>query len=96
MAQDALNGYLDERLQDRALQTVEQQIGECDACRLELEELIATVAMMQTLPMEAPKRSFVMSAASRTRTGTSHAGATGAQLGLRRRSFGCRPGWPRR
>jgi len=62
IAQDTLNEYLDERLQDRALETVEQQLGECDACRLELEELCATVAMMQTLPMEAPRRSFVMSA----------------------------------
>ena len=62
IAQDTLNEYLDERLQDRALETAEQQLGECDACRLELEELRATVAMMQTLPMEAPRRSFVISA----------------------------------
>ncbi len=60
--QNTLSEYLDGRLQGRNLERVEQQLGECDACRLELEELQATVAMMRQLPMEPPRRSFVMSA----------------------------------
>ena len=62
IGQDTLSEYLDGRLQGRPLERVEQQLGDCDACRQDLEELRATVAMMQALPMEAPRRSFVMSA----------------------------------
>ncbi|NQW24167.1 MAG: hypothetical protein HQ475_12055 [SAR202 cluster bacterium] len=60
--QDTLSEYLDGRLQGTGLERVEQRLGECDACRQELEELQATVAMMRQLPMETPRRSFVMSA----------------------------------
>ena len=62
IAQDTLSEYLDGRLQGRTLERVELQLSDCDACRQELDELRATVAMMQQLPMEAPRRSFVMSA----------------------------------
>ena len=62
IGQDTLNEYLDGRLFGRPLERVEQQLGDCDACRRSLEELQATVAMLQSLPMEAPRRSFVMSA----------------------------------
>ena len=62
IGQDTLNEYLDGRLFGRPLERVEQQLGDCDACRQELEELRATVAMLQALPMEEPRRSFVMSA----------------------------------
>ncbi len=62
IGQDTLSEYLDGRLQGRPLERVERQLGECDACRQDLAELRATVAMMQGLPMEAPRRSFVMSA----------------------------------
>ena len=44
------------------MERVELLLEECDACRLELEELQATVAMIRQLPMEIPQRSFVMSA----------------------------------
>ena len=60
--QDTLSEYLDGRLQGTGLEQVEQRLGECDACRQELEELQVTVAMMRQLPMETPRRSFVMSA----------------------------------
>ena len=59
---DTLSEYLDGRLQGRVLARTEEKLAECDACRLELEELQATVAMMRQIPMEAPRRSFVMSA----------------------------------
>ena len=60
--QETLSEHLDGRLQGRDLERVEKQLGECDACRLEREELQATVAMMRQLPMETPRRSFVMTA----------------------------------
>ncbi|MCH7737203.1 MAG: zf-HC2 domain-containing protein [Chloroflexi bacterium] len=62
IAQDTLSEYLDGRLQGRTLERVERQLEECDACRQDLAELQATVAMMQQLPMVEPRRSFVMSA----------------------------------
>ncbi|MEE8466766.1 MAG: zf-HC2 domain-containing protein [Dehalococcoidia bacterium] len=60
--QETLSEHLDGRLQGRDLERVEQRLEECDACRQELAELQATVAMMRQLPMETPRRSFVMSA----------------------------------
>ncbi len=60
--QETLNEYLDGRLRGKDLERVEQRLADCDACRLELEELQATVAIMRQLPMETPRRSFVMSA----------------------------------
>ena len=60
--QDTLSEYLDGRLQGGDLERVELRLEECGACRLEMEELQATVAMMRQLPMETPRRSFVMSA----------------------------------
>ena len=62
IGQDTLSEYLDGRLQGRPLERVESQLGDCDACRQDLEALRATVAVLQALPMEAPRRSFVMSA----------------------------------
>ncbi len=60
--QETLSEYLDGRLRGKDLERVEQRLADCDACRLELEELQATVAIMRQLPMETPRRSFVMSA----------------------------------
>ena len=60
--QETLNEYLDGRLRGKDLERVEQRLADCDACRLELEELQATVAIMRQLPLETPRRSFVMSA----------------------------------
>ncbi len=62
IGQDTLSEYLDGRLQGRDLDRVGQRLEECDACRKDLEELQATVAMVRQLPMETPRRSFVMSA----------------------------------
>ncbi|MDA0263753.1 MAG: zf-HC2 domain-containing protein [Chloroflexi bacterium] len=62
ISQETLSEYLDGRLQGRPLERVERQLGECDACRQELDELQATVSLMRQLPMETPHRSFVMSA----------------------------------
>ena len=62
IGQDTLSEYLDGRLRDRPLERVERQLAECDACRQDLAELQAVVAMMRQLPMETPRRSFVMSA----------------------------------
>lgn len=60
--QDTLSEYLDGRLLGRTLERVERQLAECDVCRHDLDELRATVALLQALPMEEPRRSFVMSA----------------------------------
>lgn len=62
IGQDTLNERLDGRLRGRPLQRVERQLEECDACRQELVELQATVSMMRQMPMEAPRRNFVMTA----------------------------------
>lgn len=62
IGQDTLSEHLDGRLRGRPLERVERQLGECDACRQDLAELQATVAMMRQLPMETPHRSFVMTA----------------------------------
>ena len=62
IGQDTLSEYLDGRLLGRPLARVEQQLADCDACRQDLAELRALVAMMQQLPMPEPRRSFVMSA----------------------------------
>ena len=62
IGQDTLSEHLDGRLRGRPLERVERQLGECDACRQDLAELQATVAMMRQLPMETPSRSFVMDA----------------------------------
>jgi hypothetical protein len=62
IAQDALSEYLDGRLQGNALERVELQLADCDACRQELAGLQTVVAMMQQLPMENPRRSFIMDA----------------------------------
>lgn len=60
--QETLSEYLDGRLQGRDLERVDLRLGECGPCRQALDELRATVAMAQQLPMETPRRSFVMSA----------------------------------
>ena len=62
IGQETLSEYLDARLQGRPLERVERLLGDCDACRQELEELRATVAVLQALPLEEPRPSFVMSA----------------------------------
>ena len=62
IGQDTLSEYLDGRLLGRPFERVEQQVAECDACRQDLAELRALVAMMQQLTMAEPRRSFVMSA----------------------------------
>ena len=62
IGQDTLSEYLDGRLLGQPLERVEQQLADCDACRQDLAELRALVAMMQQLPMAEPRRSFVMSA----------------------------------
>ena len=62
IGQVTLSEHLDGRLRGRLLERVERQLEECDACRQELADLQATVAMTRQMPMEAPRRSFVMSA----------------------------------
>ena len=62
IGQGTLSEHLDGRLRGRPLERVERQLGECDACRQNLAELQATVAMTRQMPMETPRRSFVMSA----------------------------------
>ena len=41
---------------------IEGRLQACDTCRAELEELRATIAVVRQMPMEQPRRSFVMDA----------------------------------
>ena len=59
---ETLNEYLDGRLHGNDLAKVERRLEACDSCRVELEELRATITAVQQLPMEQPRRSFVMAA----------------------------------
>ncbi len=59
---ETLSEYLDGRLQGSALARVDQQLTACQLCREELESLRSTITMLQELPQEAPRRSFVMTA----------------------------------
>ncbi len=59
---ETLNEYLDGRLSGNALAKIESRLQACDSCRVELEELRATITAVQQLPMEQPRRSFVMAA----------------------------------
>jgi hypothetical protein len=59
---ETLNEYLDGRLSGNGLAKIEGRLRACDACQDELEELRATIAVVRQMPMEAPRRSFVMDA----------------------------------
>jgi hypothetical protein len=57
---DTLAEYMDGRLGAVARTRVDQQLAACTDCREELEELHATVALLQQLPVEPAPRSFTL------------------------------------
>ena len=59
---DTLAEYMDGRLGAAARTRVDQVLASCANCREELEELQATVSLLQQLPVEPVPRSFTMPA----------------------------------
>ena len=59
---ETLTEYLDGRLRSQTRERLERVMAGCADCRLEMESLRDTVAMLRQLPVMAPRRSFIMSA----------------------------------
>ena len=59
---ETLTEYLDGRLRSQTRERLERVMAGCADCRLEMESLRDTVAMLRQLPVLAPRRSFIMSA----------------------------------
>lgn len=58
---DQLSAYVDGGLDPPAAQRLEAHLAECERCRVELEQLTATVAALKELPQADVPRSFVLS-----------------------------------
>ncbi len=58
---DRLSAYIDGELDPPAAQRLESHLAECERCRLELEQLRATVSGLRDLPEVEPPRSFTLS-----------------------------------
>ena len=58
---DRLSAYIDGELDPPAAHRLESHLAECERCRLELEQLRATVSGLQDLPELEPPRSFKLS-----------------------------------
>ncbi len=59
---ETLSEYLDGRLGGPTLARLDRQLTACGVCREELESHRTTVMLLKDLPIEAPDRSFTMSA----------------------------------
>ena len=59
---DQLSAYVDGEVEGAAAQRLEKHLAGCDGCRLELEQLRATVAALHDLPEAQAPRSFTVSA----------------------------------
>ena len=57
---DQMSSYLDGQVTEAEGRQVEQHVTACEACRAELEELRATVALLSELPELAAPRSFAL------------------------------------
>jgi hypothetical protein len=57
---DVLSAYLDEQLEAAARERLERHLGDCDACRAELDELRATVGALRQMPAPVSRRSFAL------------------------------------
>ena len=60
---ETFTGYLDGRLRPQTRGRLDRVMAGCSDCRLEMESLRDTVAMLRQLPVITPRRSFVMSGA---------------------------------
>lgn len=58
IANDDLSAYLDGAADARVRSAIEDHLATCAACGAELTELRATVRLLQSLPVPAPRRSF--------------------------------------
>jgi hypothetical protein len=58
---DRLSAYIDGELDPPAAERLESHLAECERCRLELEQLRATVSGLRDLPELEPPRSFTLS-----------------------------------
>lgn len=58
IANDDLSAYLDGAVDDRVRAAVEEHLATCAACSAELTDLRATVRLLRSLPVPAPRRSF--------------------------------------
>ncbi len=58
---DRLSAYIDGELDPPAAQRLESHLAQCERCRLELEQLRATVSGLRDLPVLEPPRSFTLS-----------------------------------
>lgn len=67
---ETLAEYLDGRLRSQTRERLERVMAVCADCRLEMESLRDTVAMLRQLPVMAPRRSFIMSAPPQVATQT--------------------------
>lgn len=58
---DQLSVYIDGELDARAGERLERHLTRCQSCRLELEQLRATVSALREMPAVEPSRSFRLS-----------------------------------
>jgi anti-sigma factor RsiW len=65
--QDDLSAYVDGQLTPRERARVEQHLDKCEACRVDLQALRHTVALMQSVPTVKPPRSFLIPVREGTR-----------------------------
>lgn len=65
---DTLNAYLDGAVTPAERDSVEAHLATCAACRQDLAELRATVALLRGLPQHEPRRSFHVAAEVRRPT----------------------------
>ena len=59
---DQLSAYMDGELRGAAVERLEKHLAGCEGCRLELEQLRATVAALHDIPEVQAPRSFALSA----------------------------------
>jgi hypothetical protein len=62
LCHEDLSTFLDGRLTPRERSRVEGHLAQCAACRADLEALRHTVALLRTMPVVKPPRSFLMPA----------------------------------
>ena len=62
LSAELLSEYLDERLSGAQQARVAQQVESCTSCRDELENLRATVSLLQALPELPMRRTFTLAA----------------------------------
>ena len=57
---DLLSTYIDDRLDESQVATLEEHLATCGLCQEELQTLRSTVSLLQALPHASPRRSFAL------------------------------------